>query len=1013
MIKNYTSIIVLITILFFGALSAQETQKNFINYQGVARNASNELMAGESMNIGVALKFGTANASAVYEENHSISTDANGVFSLLIGNGSPMNGNYNTVPWGCAATFVTVSMNGSEVGTTEMMAVPYAISSGDADDQSAAEVRYDNSASGLSATTTQEAIDELMTGGSVDADPDPSNEFQLLSFDAGTNELSLSDGNSITIPSGGTDADADPTNEIQTISFDAASNKISLTDGGEITIPSGGTDADADPANEFQTLSFDVGTNELSLSDGNSVTIPSGGTDADSDPENEIDVTRRHGILVGDDGIVDGLVGTADGQVAKWDATLGNWVAGNDETGGVGGSSLWSENAGNVYYDLGKVGIGTTTPQTSLSIGTDGSNWNLTDTEGDFRIGDATHRLKMSTSTGGAGAGNARIRSHGGSNRLLLGSGANDVLTIVDQRVGIGTLDPTAPLDVAGKNNWNPNTTEGDLRIGNDTYRLKIGVALGGAGAGDTRIRAEGGTNRMMLGGGANDILTVTDANVGVGTITPVASLDVQGDIRSSDLAGTGQRNVMADPDGNLVIGSTGGGSSLWTQDGSNINYTGGRVGIGSGSESPNAVLEVAGFANSEGILNVKDTELVGRNLAISGFGLQGRFEGANSSLSLNKNGGSIYMGSDVGIGLTGLDTPQSTLDVDGNIRSRDLSGGGNVVADANGNLVIGAGGGGGLSFPFFEEVTQFGAAFHLQNNTGSSGYGLVGSKGFDAEDLPSNTAGVLGRATNGHGVYGHSENDFYAGVMGISNSATGSGVLGFGIGGGIGGYFYTTSFGRAALSTGVGNVGIGTQDPTAKMHVLHDSNISSPQLRLEDSDADYARLEFKNTSAGFWHIAGRGGASGNVSRLNFYHHNGTTGRDYMTIAGSGNVGIGTTAPAAKLDVAGDIKTSGEVHGPTTGSANMIPIAYGQITGPGFIDSGSGNFSVERTSVGTYVIRIPDSGSSFDWVISATRHSSFPGHISVISSPLSLQVTTYNLSGDLINGRFSFIIYSP
>jgi len=120
------------------------------------------------------------------------------------------------------------------------------------------------------------------------ADADPSNELQTLSFDASTNELSLTDGNTVTIPTGGTDADADPTNEIQTISFDAVTNELSLSDGGIVIIPTGGTDADADPSNEFQNLSFDATTNELSLTDGNTVTIPTGGTDADADPTNEI-----------------------------------------------------------------------------------------------------------------------------------------------------------------------------------------------------------------------------------------------------------------------------------------------------------------------------------------------------------------------------------------------------------------------------------------------------------------------------------------------------------------------------------------------------------------------------------------------------------------------------------------------------------------------------------------------------------------------------------------------------
>ena len=282
--KNYFTIIAFI---FFGSLSAQELQKNFINYQGVARNAENELMVGETIIIGIALKVGGRAAAPDYMENHSVSTDANGVFSLKIGNGDPISGDYNNVVWGDGATFVTVSINGTEVGTTEMMAVPYALSSGDGAQQ-ADEVPYNNSASGLAATNTQEAIDELVGSGGVDADADPNNELQLLSFDSGTNELSLSDGNSVVIPSAGTDADADPTNEIQTISFDAASNEISLTDGGTITIPSGGTDADDDPSNEFQSLSFDAVSNELSLSDGNSVTIPTGGTDADADPTNEL-----------------------------------------------------------------------------------------------------------------------------------------------------------------------------------------------------------------------------------------------------------------------------------------------------------------------------------------------------------------------------------------------------------------------------------------------------------------------------------------------------------------------------------------------------------------------------------------------------------------------------------------------------------------------------------------------------------------------------------------------------
>lgn len=110
---------------------AQELQKNFINYQGVASDASGDAITNTAIAIQIALKFGSATATASYIENHSITTDANGVFSLQIGNGSLVSGAYNATNWGTDASYITVSLNGAEVGTTEMVAVPYAMSSGD------------------------------------------------------------------------------------------------------------------------------------------------------------------------------------------------------------------------------------------------------------------------------------------------------------------------------------------------------------------------------------------------------------------------------------------------------------------------------------------------------------------------------------------------------------------------------------------------------------------------------------------------------------------------------------------------------------------------------------------------------------------------------------------------------------------------------------------------------------------------------------------------------------------
>jgi hypothetical protein len=131
-----------------------------------------------------------------------------------------------------------------------------------------------------------------------------------------------------------------------------------------------------------------------------------------------------------------------------------------------------------------------------------GGNWDLNQTEGDLKIGNNAYRLKIGVDTGGAGAGDVRIRAQGGTNRLMLGSGTSDVLTI----------DSDKKVTISG-GNWDLNQTEGDLKIGSNYHCLKIGVKTEGTDAGDVRIR---GTNRLMLGSGSAVELTIESDKVAI-----------------------------------------------------------------------------------------------------------------------------------------------------------------------------------------------------------------------------------------------------------------------------------------------------------------------------------------------------------------------------------------------------------------------------------------------------------------------------------------------------------------
>ena len=588
-------------------------------------------------------------------------------------------------------------------------------------------------------------------------------------------------------------------------------------------------------------------------------------------------------------------------------------------TGGVSGTGTanymtkWLDAdtiTNSIVFDNGtNVGVGTAAPNYKLHV------TGIVNADEGFVNGQATFHKSVSLGNIGAGVtytlgqlNFGSVYTHHFTVRVSSYAGTK-VFTFVGYQAGMSKLVSGTPyqqsrfdaLDVI---------IESVTNVGGEFTGVKIGIKNGSAG--EDYIYSATIECLSSFGGWAalasNTVLTpynpgtlnyvVAQAgNVGIGTTNPVGKLDVVGSLVTARFLSTGSLSLIG-------TDTTASAQTVLTLSTGVDNATGPNIVLSKSRTQSNGVIvggDVLGtiqFQGGNGTSSVESSRI--QALSADVFSSTSRpsdllfFTTAVSSTTVTERM-RIRANGNVGIGDTG---PSSKLQVNGDIR---ISGAGSAIDGYSGGFLDYASG----VFRIRAQETTGGAIAFMTAGNGLSNV--------SAERMRITSTGNVGIGTNNpitllHVNHTASHTFIYSTISGASPVAIDnqSGNLAF----------WTASTRRMDI-TSTGNVGIGLTNPSAVLQVSRDGGAATIKLlQLDNSNSTYSQnvyLEMNTSKDILW---GQGSAGGGT-----FWNTGTRGYGWsingtriVTYDVNGNVGVGTSSPAYKLDVNGTLGVSGAVR---------------------------------------------------------------------------------------------------
>ena len=535
----------------------------------------------------------------------------------------------------------------------------------------------------------------------------------------------------------------------------------------------------------------------------------------------------------------------------------------------------------------GNVGIGTTSPLGTLHVAKDSQVYSVSSSYGLYVTGktDQTNALGLGYDDTNDVAYLQSVDIGVSFNNLAINPNGGNV--------GIGTTSPAFPLHV--------NTSNDVVGYFKSTDNKALIIIADN----DTTGYISAENDRVSIGYGngvSTSNITILNGsyNVGIGTTSPAAGLQVARGGTTIPLAGSSTAsavfgNSTSDDNYGVAIGANSSGVgyiSSQRTDGAATTYNlaiqpnGGNVGIG--TSSPGAKLEVEGNSGNDPLFKVEETQTtLGTKLAtfIQADGTN------NPNLDVSSTSTGILVNTGFSTGIPGSFTLQS-------------NGGGSYLAfntnSANERMRIDSTGNVGIG------TTSPQGDLHVVGKTGTAGRIYLSDK----DEGTSGTDSLLAMKLDADAYY--------------YNRDTGKLFLG------------TNNDSTHLTINSSGNVGIGTTSPGSILELA----AATPILTLNSTAVNVAQgIEWKNSGALDAYI--KQGPSSAEFEFNV-GRNATWGGDFkfvtdtydayritkdqhkffilgsakMTINSAGNVGIGTTSPASKLEVdGGDIEVDDSASG--------------------------------------------------------------------------------------------------